>query len=172
MHVDHAVLHNPDFDEDDLDEMGETGESGNTILLKADPDQVRENLESELEDKLFKNPDVSQIENFVSPGLGPPVDGRYNCYFFNGNGDKVTISYQLEGCSPEETPVPKPKAPFKILTSEGFEELKGTRKRGRKPGGGRSGANAIQFIKKQLASEGSAAVATDDYDMNAETVNR
>ena len=41
---------------------------------------------------------VSQIENFVSPGQGPPVDGRYNCYFFNANGDRVTVAYQLEGC--------------------------------------------------------------------------
>ena len=99
--VDHAILHNPDFDEDELDEMGEPGESGNKILPKADPDQVLENLESELEDKLFKNPNVSQIENFVSPGQGPPVDGRYNCYFFNANGDRVTIAYQLEGCTDE-----------------------------------------------------------------------
>ena len=78
--------------------MGEPGESGNAILTKADPDQVLETHESELEDKLFLNPDVSQIENFVSPGLGPPVDGRYNCYFFNANGDRVTVAYQLEGC--------------------------------------------------------------------------
>ena len=61
---------------------------------------------------------------------------------------------------------------FPVLTGEGFEEVRGS-KRGRgKPPGRRPGqSNAMAFIRKQLSAESGGATA-DDYDMSAESINR
>ena len=61
---------------------------------------------------------------------------------------------------------------FPVLTGEGFEEVRGS-KRGRgKPPGRRPGqSNAMAFIRKQLSAESGGATA-DDYDMSAESISR